>query len=110
MAIKECPICGVEIDKRGYTQHIRKCKELKEKQNEENTSMSPEDEKKDEIKEPEVIEASPAQPIVQTTPAPTLQPEPVPLIKQTVPPAPRVVKPPAQPPIESEDEWDWWIC
>lgn len=27
MSTKKCPICQAEIDSRGYTQHVRKCKE-----------------------------------------------------------------------------------
>lgn len=39
--LKECPYCHAEIDRRGYTQHVRKCKEQHENQEQGNDEEQP---------------------------------------------------------------------
>lgn len=53
MTDRKCPFCGKEIDKRGYTQHVRKCREEDEKRKAEEIAMAADNEKEHETEEPQ---------------------------------------------------------
>lgn len=70
MSSKPCPYCSIEVDSRGYTQHVRKCKELHEKEISSNNE--------DEIKEVKNMPDEPKDKAKEVKIEPEPEPEPEP--------------------------------